>query len=281
MAQTLEDFILKIGNYGISKNNKFEILLPKHLDSVNNGFAAELSDTNSLAKFYAESVTIPGKVINTIKTRIQGKNIERPYEFLYDGQLSMTFLIDTRLQIRKYFEDWINLVLPNGDETSFSPNLPSIYKHTMQVIVVDNIMSGAVPTATTGIANPLTTFIDAAKKSFESGGVSSATKAATKEVDVGIYTFFDVYPKYVSGFTNSNAGREFHKMKVDFEFDYMTSEHNEKNPNIQARPALNKGTGTGILGSINGLADSAGKSIGGTGGQIANSGSKLSGILGL
>lgn len=203
MAQTLNDFITKISNNGIARNNKFEILLPKELDAYQLGYDSTLSDTAELATFYAESVEIPGKVINTIKTRIQGKNIERPYEFLYEGPLSATFLVDTKLQIRKYFEDWMNLVLPNGNDVSFSPNLPKSYKHAMTINIVDNIHSGEI--------------------AYSNNRDIKSTPADTEIKETGTYTFYDVYPKYISGINNSQAGRDFHRIKVVFEFDYMVS----------------------------------------------------------
>jgi len=208
MAQTLDDFISKVGNYGIARNNKFEILLPKELDSNQLGYNSMLSDTSELATFYAESVEIPGKVINTIKTRIQGKNVERPYEFLYEGPLSITFLVDTKMQIRKYFDDWMNLVLPNGNEVSFSPNLPRAYKHAMTINILDNIYNGE----TQGDTREL---------------ISTPSRTEIKET--GTYVFYDVYPKYVSGVNSIQSGKDFQKIKVVFEFDYMTCEFPQEN----------------------------------------------------
>ena len=270
MAQTINDFIYKVGNFGIARNNKFEVLLPKTL--ANN---AALPDGNDIASYYAESVEIPGKAINTVPTRLHGKTIDRPMEFLYEGPLVITFLLDSRLQVRNYFESWLNLVFPNGDGVSFNPSIPEKYSHIMSINVVENIANGV--SASSGFINPVTTFVDGVL----SGGKTSPTKADTTEQVTGSFTFYKIYPKAVSGTNVINAGRDFQRVKVAFAFDYMTSTYAQTNPAASSAPALNKGTGTGILGSLNGIAGSVGKTIGGNISSVSNIGNSISKVLGL
>lgn len=248
MTQTLNEFINKVGNYGIARNNKFEIILPKQLDAVTSGYSdAVLNDTKDLATFYAESVQIPGKVINTTKTKIQGKNLERPSEFLYDSTLNATFLVDTRLQIRKYFDDWFNIVYPNGSSTSFSPNLPEAYRHKMQINVIDYV---------------------------------SDNTGKTKEIISGKYTFYDVYPKYVSGVSLTQNGKDFQRVTVVFEFDYYESEYVENNPYIQAKPPLIKASAPRPENRANGTVESSPTPIA-VSNAIGIIKSRLNGVLGI
>ena len=135
MPQSLTSFIHTIGNYGVARNNKFEVILPRIVGANNEN---KISSDDLWIPLYAETLDIPGKLINTVPTRIQSKTYELPSEFLYSDTLNLTFLVDTRMQVRHYFDAWLNIVMPNGYGTSFSPNMPSMYKcDAMKVNVID------------------------------------------------------------------------------------------------------------------------------------------------
>ena len=270
MAQTINDFINKVGNYGIARNNKFEVLLPNSL--VSN---VVLPSGRDLASYYAESVEIPGKLINTTPTRLHGKVIERPMEFIYEGSLNITFLLDARLQVRNYFESWLNIVLPNGDNVSFNPSIPEKYLHTMTVNVVENINQSIT------VDRPTSSVLDSFQDGLLSGGKTSPKKADTTEKVVGSYTFFKIYPKAVSGTNLISSGREFQRVKVTFEFDYMQSTFPENNPAQSVAPDLSTGYGSSINGALNGIANNVGKTVGGTLNAVQNSTNSISRILGL
>lgn len=255
--QTLQNFITKVGNYGIARNNKFEIILSSKLDSVLKFPESMLTKDYDIASIYAESVEIPGKSINTVPTRLSGKSKEMPMEFIYEGPLVMTFLVDTRQQVRQYFDKWLGLVFPNGENSSFNPSLPETYKHSLKIIVSDNILEDSENTQD-GIKNPLNSFL----AGLATQGKTAPVKANTKNKTVGEYTFYGIYPKSITGSQLSNAGKDFQRLRVIFAFDYYIATYPETTPLQSEAPKGN--TGTGIWGSINGIANSTGKTIGGS-----------------
>jgi len=271
MTQSLDAFISSVGKYGIARNNKYEVFLPSEIGNV------ALPDSYKIAMVYAESIDIPGKYIDTIEARLHGKSLQRPMQFKYSEPLKITFLVDTRMQIRNYFDTWLNLVFPNGDKVGFGPAMPETYRKNMFIHVIDFIGVGNEPAAQNTSQNPIDTFLNAAKGS----GTTSPTKANVKEIVTGRYEFFSIYPKSVSGLQSSNAGRDFQRITVTFEFDYMVSEFNENGVVQTTAPSLTKGTGVGLLGSLNGIAGSAGSTVAGITNAATNIGSKISGVLGL
>lgn len=270
----LTDFINTIGNYGVARNNKFEVILPSSIDGIKNSIDVRM------VSLYAESVDIPGKLINTIPTRIQNKTYEMPAEFMYSDTLNITFLVDTKLQVRDYFESWLNLVSPHKLNTSFGPNMPSLYTlNSLTLNVVDNVMQNGASGLTPERYNPFSSLTTAFNNAL--GGKRSSTPAATMEVDVGKFIFTKVYPKRINGLQLSNTSKDFQRLHVAFAFDVMLSAFTEANSRPITRPGLTQGTGTGLLGALNGIAGNIGGTIGGVVGQASRIGSNLTGVLGL
>ncbi len=272
---SLQQFISKVGQNGVARNNKFLVYFPVTIGKGN----VPLSNAD-LPTWYAESVDIPGTLINTAPVRIQGKRHEMPVEFAYSGTLNMVFLVDMKLHIRDYFTNWMNLVIPNSNAYGFNPGLPDNYRTTIQIEVHENFMEGAESLAQTSQKenkNPLSVFEDSLTKSFRSSK-SSPTKSNTTEKVVALYEFQNIYPKSINGPQLSNAGRDFQRLNVSFEFEYMEVEFPEKGEQEFDKPSLTKGTGTGLLGSVNGIAGRLGSTIGGVGNQISGGINRLANI---
>jgi hypothetical protein len=59
------------------------------------------------------SVTIPGRNVSTVGYRIYGPARQMPYEILYGGEISITYILSRDLGERAFFEKWMNSVVSN------------------------------------------------------------------------------------------------------------------------------------------------------------------------
>ena len=269
----IQDFISAVGNFGVAKSNKFSVV---SLPDLTN------SKDRVLASLYCETISIPGKLVNTVPIKIQGKANEYPGEFMYSGNLTMTFLLDSRLQVRRYFEKWFNQVCPNGFETSYSPAIPESYKHDLKVnileyISVANQLKQDVSQFDAMVKDPIGTLKGAAKDAWGQvsgsfldslqGDKSLKTPPNVTPVEMGEYNFVNCYPKSISGTNLSQGSKDFQKIEVVFAFDHMSSYFNYASPEwLASAYAQSTGTGFGLLGKVTDIASG----LGDKGNQLGN-----------
>jgi len=98
MAQSpLNDFISKVKRDGLARTNRYTVLIPK--------FGEKSRDVVLLC----DQVQLPGTNFNTADMRTYGETRKAPYERLYDD-VNMSFYVDTSLTVKKFFDDWQNLI---------------------------------------------------------------------------------------------------------------------------------------------------------------------------
>lgn len=94
----ISEFKAKAGS-GLARTNRY---------AVNFSLPATLSGNYDLPMIlmFCERVEIPGLNVNTVPIRDYGEIREMPYEFNYDP-IPMSFYVDTEMQVKKFFDDWI------------------------------------------------------------------------------------------------------------------------------------------------------------------------------
>jgi hypothetical protein len=98
MSQSpLNDFISKVKRDGLARTNRYTVLIPK--------FGEKSRDVVLLC----DQVQLPGTNFNTADMRTYGETRKAPYERLYDD-VNMSFYVDTSLTVKKFFDDWQNLI---------------------------------------------------------------------------------------------------------------------------------------------------------------------------
>jgi hypothetical protein len=122
----LNSFISLIKNKGLSQANYFSAILyppPKmsgHLDLTQ--FA-----------LLCDSASIPGVSLITNDVSVYGEARQMPTQRLF-SEMTLSFYVDMDLIIKKYFDDWMDLVI---NPTSRTMNYYADYVSTMQIIVHD------------------------------------------------------------------------------------------------------------------------------------------------
>ena len=81
-----------------------------------------------------ESVSLPGRSIATYPYRLYGPARNMPYEQIYSGEISLTFLMNSDWDERGFFENWMFGVCGTHD---FKINFQSSYKAMMTITTMD------------------------------------------------------------------------------------------------------------------------------------------------
>jgi len=116
ISRPLSDFIALVKRNGIARTNRFTVnITPPAVLSLYPPEGQSLRDMTLLC----DATQLPGINISTTQARIFGEFREMPYEKLYD-QLTLSFYVDSNLNIKKFFDDWQNSIQKtdvNGNRT--------------------------------------------------------------------------------------------------------------------------------------------------------------------
>lgn len=113
---SLEKFRTQIlSGAGLARNNRFEVIV-----NAPPGLAGRKGDAD-LASLYVEQASIPLLNIFAKPFKIFGPTYQRPISSEYGGEgLPITFHVDQKMKIRRFFEDWMHLVInPNRFTVSY------------------------------------------------------------------------------------------------------------------------------------------------------------------
>jgi hypothetical protein len=104
---------------GLARNNRFEVIITPPL-----GLASSFSDAE-LASLYVEQASIPLLNIFSKPFKIFGPTYQRPISSEYGGEgIPITFHVDQNMRIRRFFEDWMHLII---DPDTFTVNYQENY----------------------------------------------------------------------------------------------------------------------------------------------------------
>lgn len=91
---------------GLARTNRFEVLItpPRGL--------ANARGSSELVSLYVEQASIPVLNIFSKSYKIFGPSYQRPVTSEYGGEgLAMTFHVDRNMMVRKFFEDWMHIIV--------------------------------------------------------------------------------------------------------------------------------------------------------------------------
>jgi hypothetical protein len=92
---------------GFARSNKFSIEISR---GNNNNMATNTDVINVLC----ESVSLPGKQITTTEYSIARNNIKYPTGYINED-VELSFALTNDYYIRKYFDEWIDSIIPSKD----------------------------------------------------------------------------------------------------------------------------------------------------------------------
>lgn len=107
---TINSFISEVKTRGLARTNRYSVEIP---------FPTGGNEGSRLASLFCDAAQLPGINIATTQQRIYGENRDFPYERSYDP-LNLSFYVDTEMQTKLLFDNWINLVInPNSKVTQY------------------------------------------------------------------------------------------------------------------------------------------------------------------
>ncbi len=119
-----------IGN-GVAFSNRYEVQF--YLPSDFMGHEGSLDNIRNL-ELRAESVTIPGRSLSTTPYRFYGPARNFPYEQLYSGEISISFIVSANLSERHFFEGWLNFI---SNPNNYKFNYYDKYISKMAIVLLD------------------------------------------------------------------------------------------------------------------------------------------------
>lgn len=112
---------------GLARTNRFEveIFTPRGLRT----------DYAEIASLYVEQASLPPINIFTKPLKIFGPSYQRPITSEYGGEgISITFHADRDMNIKRYFEDWMHLVI---DKDTYTVGYQEDYVSTIRIKQLD------------------------------------------------------------------------------------------------------------------------------------------------
>jgi len=85
-------------------------------------------------QFRCSSVTAPGVSVATTPYRVYGPVRQMPYEIIYGGEVSVTYILSRDMQERAFFENWLNLII---DPKNYKINFYDNYISEMKIHILD------------------------------------------------------------------------------------------------------------------------------------------------
>lgn len=102
----INQFINEVKNRGLARVNRYEVVI----------VFPTAPGTVRVANLFCDAVTLPGANISTTPARVFGETREMPYEKIYDP-VTMSFYIDSDLEIKKAFEEWMEMIFNTKTRT--------------------------------------------------------------------------------------------------------------------------------------------------------------------
>lgn len=123
---SIEQFKSEVFNGGLARPNRFEVHLPTDIPG-----SSQLAVLSSL---FCEVGSLPPLGIEMRRMRIQGPAYQRGTNVDYGGVISLTFIVDRLMMVRRYFEIWSTLVI---NPATFSVGFHSDYAKTITLHQLD------------------------------------------------------------------------------------------------------------------------------------------------
>jgi len=110
LPSNINEITQNIVSQGLAFNNRYSVMIntPRVFFTNNSSEARHLS-------LRCESATIPGRSFSTTPYRYYGPARNMPYEPIYAGEISLTYLISRNMQERLFFEKWMQIVCNPND----------------------------------------------------------------------------------------------------------------------------------------------------------------------
>ncbi len=203
MSGSITQFLAEFEKRGASRASHFDVLIP---------ILGEVGRSNlpaSYLMFRCEAAEFPGRQLNSSEQKIYGPIYKTPYQNLYQ-ETTLTFLETADLDIRYFFEEWMNLIINTStNEVSY----PDTYMQNIEVRQYDVVADRPDAPGNGGIAGG--PFIE----KDESGKIQRVFKENNLK-KVMTCKLFDAFPTNINQMTTSWSDDSYQRVQVTFFYRY-------------------------------------------------------------
>lgn len=216
-ASSMQNFVSSVAAYGVAKDNRYLMVMNHPTPNASNVYLAE-----NLLRFYCHTVTMPSYDVMTIGTRVQGNNVEMPYDFTRGGNtFNVGFYMDKKFLAHGYFTSWLNHMM---DRTSYQYGYYDEYTTQIELLFVDYDITNKDDIKKQWNKTPYKQFADSLVSKFRQSG---ELDAAVTDIPVLTTTFINAYPKRISEVSMSASGKDFINVTVEFSFEKATEKYSD------------------------------------------------------
>lgn len=199
-SSTISGMVDNITRNGLLTTNRYvvEIFPPRILLDTTQNILQNLT-------MRCSSASLPGVDIGTQSYRIYGPTRQMPYDIVYTGQLSLTFIVSRDMSERAFLENWMSkivnptdyklgfyddytsrmtiTILDRGDMVSYQSMVEEVYPKTIGEIVVANDRENEYMTqdVTFAFRKYTSTFYPATNSADNGGDGAGAIPAKSKD----------------------------------------------------------------------------------------------------
>lgn len=113
IPSNINEMLQTIYQDNLTYANKFEVIItPPKFQLLNQQDMKKMT-------IRCESVAVPGRSLTTQNFRFYGPQRQMPFELLYSGDITLSFILSKDLRERNFFEGWMNGIC-NKDNYKFS-----------------------------------------------------------------------------------------------------------------------------------------------------------------
>ena len=136
----ISDMVAKVNKFGFIQSNNYRIIFSGIVGQADEvvGAPSTSGAWNNRMSLSCDNITVPGRSLSTSEFKTIGISRELPYERLYSGDISMTFLFGRDMLERKIFETWMDFICnPVTNRFSYYDD----YTATADIILYDTTES--------------------------------------------------------------------------------------------------------------------------------------------
>jgi hypothetical protein len=119
---TISEFVTQVSTRGLARQNRFEVIIPN------------LFGDERLISLFCQSASLPGATLSLKKQTLFGPAYVRPGSINYGESITLSFLCDKDMLVRKVFDNWIHSVI---NPSSFTLNYEDEYARTITIYQLD------------------------------------------------------------------------------------------------------------------------------------------------
>ena len=196
MSSSLERFISEVKTRGLARTNLFSVEIPTPRCIAGNA----IRSVPQLLNIFCQSASFPPTNIGVRDLRISGPTYKRPYSIDYGGEgVSLTFLIDRNMELKSYFDVWMNKIIDPYEYHAYYDEKETKY--------------------TTDITIRQITEVTAPQVVYENDGTPSFLSGA-EDVNTDYFVKLrDAFPRNISLIElDTSAQNATHKLNVNFAY---------------------------------------------------------------